>query len=280
MQRNPEYLNELKSLPDEMRRAYLDGDWSVFQGMFFTEWNTSCHVIEPFEIPVWWKRFRSLDYGQDMTACYWWAVSDNGQCFIYRELHEPDLILSKAAERIVEMSPQDEHISYTVSSPDLWSRRQESGASGIELMSKAGLKGMLKANNSRIPGWRQVREHIHPYVMLDDNGNAVLDEHGDERKTARLLVFNTCRNLIRCMPLLQFDPHNSEDAAKLPHDVTHGPEALRYGAMSRHPEYSRQEQLLFPKGTSAADAERIRTNMDFAKVYAKMQNQQQIRGGW
>jgi hypothetical protein len=50
--------------------------------------------------------------------------------------------------------------------------------------------------------------------------------------------------------------------------------------MSRHPEYSRQEQLLFPKGTSAADAERIRTNMDFAKVYAKMQNQQQIRGGW
>jgi hypothetical protein len=54
----------------------------------------------------------------------------------------------------------------------------------------------------------------------------------------------------------------------------------RYFCMSRHPEYSRQEQLLFPKGTSAADAERIRTNMDFAKVYAKMQNQQQIRGGW
>lgn len=57
-------------------------------------------------------------------------------------------------------------------------------------------------------------------------------------------------------------------------------ESARYFCMSRHPADSKQDQLLFPKGTSAADAERIRTNMDFAKVYAKMQGQQQIRGGW
>lgn len=279
MERNPEYLNELKSLPDELRKAYLDGDWSVFQGMFFTEWNPKIHVIDPFEIPVWWKKFRSLDYGQDMTACYWWAVSDSGQCFIYRELHEPDLILSEAAKRIVELSPSDEHISYTVASPDLWSKRQESGASGVELMGKAGLKGLIRANNNRIPGWRQVREHIHPFPLLSNDGVPVLDENGEPRKTARLLVVSTCKNLIRCMPLLQFDPHNSEDASKNPHNVTHGPEALRYGAMSRHPEFSKQDRLLFPPGTSAEDAERIRTNMEFAKVYSKMQNQQ-VRRSW
>lgn len=280
MERNPEYLNELKSLPEELRRAYLDGDWTVFQGMFFTEWNPAIHVIEPFEIPIWWKKFRSLDYGQDMTACLWWAVSDSGQCFIYRELHEPDLILSQAAKKIVEMTPPDEHISYTVASPDLWSRRQETGASGMELMSKAGLKGLVKANNNRIPGWRQVREHIHPYPLLDNSGQPVLDEHGAPKKTAKLLVFNTCKNLIRCMPLLQFDPHNSEDAAKNPHNVTHGPEALRYGAMSRHPEISRQERMLFPPGTSVAEAERIRGNMEFEKVYQNMQNRGGIYGGW
>ena len=279
MERNPEYLNELKSLPEELRRAYLDGDWSVFQGMFFTEWNPTLHVIEPFDIPVWWKKFRSLDYGQDMTACLWWAVADDGRCFIYRELHEPDLVLSSAAEKIVEMTPPDEHINYTVASPDLWSRRQESGKPGVETMRQYGLNNLIKANNNRIPGWRQVREHIHPYVVLDSSGKPILDEHGQETKTAKLQVFSTCRNLIRCMPLLQFDPHNSEDAAKNPHSVTHGPESLRYGAMSRHPEFSKQERMLFPPGTSPQDAERIRSNLEFAKVYAKMPGKQ-IFGGW
>jgi len=280
MERNPEYLNELKSLPEELRRAYLDGDWSSFQGMFFTEWNPRFHVVEPFEIPVWWKKFCSLDYGQDMTACYWYAVSTEGQVFVYRELHEPNLILSEAAKRIVEMTPSEERISYTAASPDLWNRRQESGASGAEIMNRNGLKNLIRAKNSRIQGWRSVREYLHPYPIVDLQGNAVLDEHGEIRKTAKVQIFSTCKNLIRCMPLLQFDPHNSEDAATNPHSVTHGPESFRYAIASRMPLLSTQEQLLFPKGTSAEDATRIRTNMDFAKVYAKMQGQQQIRGGW
>jgi hypothetical protein len=57
-------------------------------------------------------------------------------------------------------------------------------------------------------------------------------------------------------------------------------ESIRYGCMSRHPEYSRLEALNFPKGTSEADKDRIRSNLDFAKVYSKMQNQGSIRGGW
>ena len=47
----------------------------------------------------------------------------------YRELHQPNLNLSGAAKKI-EMSPPGEDIAYTVASPDLWNRRQETGASG------------------------------------------------------------------------------------------------------------------------------------------------------
>ena len=41
------------------------------------------------------------------------------------------------------MTPAGEEIAYTVASPDLWNRRQETGASGAEVMIKAGLKGLI-----------------------------------------------------------------------------------------------------------------------------------------
>ena len=207
-----------------------------------------------------------------MTACYWWAIADNGQCFIYRELHESDLTLSQAAEKIVDMTPSDEHITYTVASPDLWNRRQDRGIPGTEIMQQYGLKNLLKANNNRIPGWRVMHEHLKPYTVKDDQGIETI--------TARMQIFSCCPMLIKYLPMIQYDPNKPEDASNTPHHVTHCVESIRYGCMSRHPEYSTLEYLSFPKGTSESDKERIRTNMDFAKVYAKMQNQQQIRGGW
>lgn len=223
MESNPEYVRTLEALPGDMRRAMLDGDWDIFAGQYFPEFKRDVHVIKAFEIPGYWKRFRSLDYGLDMTACYWWAVDAQGKCYIYRELYQPGLTLSQAAKKIVAMTPEDEPVIYTVASPDLWNRRQETGESGMEVMIKAGLTGLMKANNGRIPGWRNLREYLTPY----------LDEH--EVTSARIQIFEECRNLIRCMPLLQHDEHNTEDVSDTPHEVTHGPESLRYGIMSRPP---------------------------------------------
>lgn len=272
MAANPEYVQTLEALPDDLRRAHLDGDFNVFMGQFFREYRDSTHVVTPFTIPAHWKKFCSLDYGLDMTACYWWAIAENGQCFIYRELHESDLTLSQAAEKIVDMTPSDERISYISASPDLWQRSRERGIPGAEIMQKHGLKNLVRANNNRISGWRVMHEHLKPYV--------VKDEQGIENTTARMQIFSCCPMLIKYLPMIQYDPNKPEDASNTPHHVTHCVESIRYGCMSRHPEYSTLEYLSFPKGTSESDKERIRTNMDFAKVYAKMQNQQQIRGGW
>ena len=232
METNPEYVRTLEALPGDMRRAMLDGDWDIFAGQYFPEFRREIHVIKPIELPDYWRRFRSLDYGLDMTACYWWAVDLQGKCYIYRELHQPGLTLSQAAQKIVELTPEGEEITYTVASPDLWNRRQETGESGMEIMIKAGLTGLRRANNSRVQGWRVLREYLTPYQ----------DEQ--EITTARLQIFENCTNLIRCLPLLQHDEHNPEDAADNPHDVTHGPESVRYGVLSRPPLSSAPEAKL------------------------------------
>lgn len=223
MDNNPEYIEALENLPDELRRAHLDGDWDVFAGQYFPEFNRELHVIEPFEIPDYWTRYRSLDYGLDKTACYWYATDDNGRVFCYRELHESNLNLTQAATKILELTQEDEEekIKYTVASVDLWNRRSDTGMSGFEVMYKAGLKDLMKADNDRINGWRALREYLTPYV----------DEFGEPN--ANLRIFRTCTNLIMNLPLLQHDEKKVEDAANTPHEITHAPESLRYFIKSR-----------------------------------------------
>lgn len=85
-------------------------------------------------------------------------------------------------------------------------------------MTDAGLRGLKKADNARIAGWRTVREYL----------NAASGQ-------PRLFISEDCGELIRCLPALRFDDRVSEDAAGTPHEITHAPEALRYALMSREP---------------------------------------------
>ncbi|HHX27615.1 MAG TPA: hypothetical protein GX716_01255 [Firmicutes bacterium] len=220
MNADPGYIKELQKLPEDLRRAYLDGDWDVFAGQYFKSFRRDVHVITPRELPKWHKRFRSLDYGLDRTACYWWAVDSEGNCIVYRELYESGLTLSQAAKKIVEMTPAEERMDYTVGSPDLWNKRQETGQSGAEIMYDAGLTDLVCADHNRIPGWRVLTEYLEPFQ--DPNTGAT---------TARLLIFANCVNLIRTLPSLVHDDHNPEDVSDKGED--HAAESVRYGVMSR-----------------------------------------------
>lgn len=219
MKNSPEYVETLMALPEKRRNAMLYGDWNSFEGAFFPEFCEEMHSCTGFDIPRSWQRFCALDYGLDMTACLWLAISPDNRIYVYRELYESGLLLSEAAAKIVAMTPKDESIRYTVASPDLWNRRQESGKNGAEIMASRGLRGLKKADNSRITGWRVVREYL---------------KDGEDGKS-RLCIFRCCENLLRCLPLLRFDEAVREDAASTPHEITHAPEALRYALMSRTP---------------------------------------------
>ena len=48
-----------------------------------------------------------------------------------------------------------------------------------------------------------------------------------------MIVFDTCGDLIECVKCLQHDSTDPNDVAKKPHEITHGPDALRYFAQTR-----------------------------------------------
>ncbi|MPM78778.1 hypothetical protein SDC9_125791 [bioreactor metagenome] len=227
MKHNPDYIRNLKSLPPIRRRAMLDGDWDAFEGQYFPEFTRDLHVCEPFVIPSDWLRFACLDYGLDMTACLWLCYPpDLGKLYVYRELYEPDLILSEAAKRIAEAQKND-IVRYICASPDLAGRRQESGMSGFDVMRASGLSKLTAADNARIAGWRRLREFLHTEIEYSNDGNI----SNDNIKT-RFAIFSCCTNLIRTLPKLTFDKYEAEDASRTPHEFTHAPDALRYGVMS------------------------------------------------
>ncbi len=215
------YVRQLQSLPETLKRAWLEGEWDLFEGQFFSEFRRDLHTITPFSIPDEWPRFVAIDYGFDQLAALWLAVATNGTLYVYREYCAPNLTLSQAA-REVAMRSKGEEISYAVASPDLWNRRQDSGRSGVEIMqAQEGMPPLLKADDRRIIGWRALREYLQ------------LPSEGEETRTPRLQIFTPCCELIRCLGALRFDTHRTEDASSTPHAVTHAPEALRYAVMSR-----------------------------------------------
>ena len=213
MEADPEYVKGLEALPDEMRHGWLDGNWDAFAGQFFPEFKREVHVLEGYTPPKGARIYRSIDYGLDMLACLWIALEPSGVATVFREVCVSDLIVSQAAELILQNSPEE--VYETFAPPDLWGRQRETGKSIVEIFAECGVP-TVRAENSRIAGWLCVKEWLK------------------EAAGGPALRFSaTCHNLIRCVCELCYDEHNPCDAAVNPHHLTHATDALRYFCASR-----------------------------------------------
>ena len=223
---DPEYRRRLEALPEREKRALLYGDWNVFEGQYFDEFSTRTHVIEPFEIPSGWRKFRTVDYGLDRLACLWIALAPNGVSYVYREYCESGLPISLAAEAMLSRTPPGEDIYATLAPPDLWHRTQESGKSKAILFSEHGVN-FTKTSNDRETGWLAIKE-----MFRECNDKFTLTSEKRDTGTG-LRIFKTCTELIRCLPALQIDRLRPTDCMNEPHDITHAPDALRGYAIFR-----------------------------------------------
>ena len=218
MKNDPGYIKRLQRLSKKDKEALLYGNWDIFEGQYFTEWNRELHVLQPFEIPKDWRRYFVMDYGLDMLAGYWIAVDSFGRAYVYREIYESGLIISEAAKRICEKTA--ETVYAYIAPPDLWNRRQDTGKSAARIFAENGVP-VIAAKNDRVQGWYNLKEWLSPFW----------DETG--RRCASLRIFSNCVNLIRTLPALCIDSRNPNDVANTPHELTHAPDAIRYFVAGR-----------------------------------------------
>ncbi len=215
---DPDYVKRLEKLSEKDKQALLYGNWDIFDGQYFTEWNRNVHVISPFEIPKHWRRYFVMDYGLDMLAGYWIAVDTYGRAYVYKEIYESGLIISEAARKIREMT--NEEIYANIAPPDLWNRRQDTGKSAAEIFAEGGVR-LVAAKNDRVQGWYNLKEWLKP--CKDEQGETI----------APLRIFSNCLNLIRTLPSVATDSKNPNDVAREPHELTHAPDAIRYFVAGR-----------------------------------------------
>lgn len=241
---DPDYPERLKSLPAALRDAWLYGKWDVFAGQYFNEFDPNLHICEPFCPDESMARYCAIDYGLDMLAAVFVALSPDGKAYVYDEVYESGLIVSEAAKRIVRKAAG---VSVFIAPCDLWSRQKDSGKSIAELFAENGVY-LTKIFPDRVQGWLCLKEWLKPYESGEydradrddetgvdgqfDRGEAKPPK-GEKRLDCRLKIARDCGNLIRCLPLLLHDGKIAGDVATKPHEITHAPDALRYFAAYR-----------------------------------------------
>jgi hypothetical protein len=214
-----DYETMLLSLPEHQRKQLLEGNWDVAEGAAFSEFNRQIHVVDPFEIPRSWAKFRSCDYGYgSYSAVTWFAVSPSEQLIVYRELYVSKVLATDLADKVLELEANDGPMRYGVLDSSCWHKRGDTGPSLAEQMIMRGCRWRPadRSAGSRVAG----KNEIHRRLQVDPF-----------TEEPRLVITSNCTNLIAQLPIIPLDKHNPEDIDTKSED--HLYDAMRYGVMSR-----------------------------------------------
>jgi phage terminase large subunit len=228
---NPEYRRVLERLTGWQKRAWLNGDWDIAAGQFFTNFRREVHVLEDFDDTRGVEWFAALDYGfAHYTVVLLGCRDGDGNIFIVDEHAERQWLPQRHAEAVKamigrhqlsgyvamrglprlslrstwEVEPRPlklENLHRFVAGADVFSR-QSDGATIADQYLKHGIR-MRCANTDRVNGWAEI-----------------LRRFGDVDAGIKptLFIHKRCARLVESLPTLQHDPNRPEDVLKVDAD--------------------------------------------------------------
>ena len=198
-----DYIHQLESLPPKKRRAYLEGNWDIFEGQVFTEFNREIHVISPLVPRDAYALVGGLDWGYSaptvllLGALY--PQEFEGKRFhrliIYREVDGMEItpeVWSKKWKQILEFQR-----SKVYGDPAMFNKLQDSSFSISDQFKREGIY-IHKSTNNRLNGittihnWLNIAPDGFPFMQITDN----------------------CTRLIKTLPEAMYDDNVSEDVDK------------------------------------------------------------------
>lgn len=229
MREQPDYIKQLEALPEKLRKAWLEGDWDIFEGQFFEDFRISpdpqkcadagMEIEEAGKLGLWthvipapkdgppagWTLYRSFDWGYSKPfSCAWWAVDYDGRIYRILELYgctkTPNEGLKWTPDEVFRRIRQieDEHPWLKgrriegVADPAIW---DESGGESIAETAERYRIWFTPGDHKRIPGWMQ----CHYRLQFDRNGLPMM------------YVYDSCTAFLRTVPLMVYDEHHPED---------------------------------------------------------------------
>lgn len=190
---------------DEVQETRIRGHFAAFLGAVYKTFNVNTHVIEPFEIPDDWSRFRAIDFGYNNPLCCLWLARDGDKrWYVYAEHYQARETLAYHSERIKQISKGDRYrFSWADHEPQ---ECVELAALGIKT----------------IPARKDVHlgiEAVQSCLKVQPDGKP------------RLFIFKNCKNVIREVQGYRWaEGTDKTDPKDMPLKIDdHCCDALRYG---------------------------------------------------
>jgi len=227
--RDPAYRRKL-SRTEQSRKVYLEGDWDSFKGQAFSELRRDIHVIKPFEIPEYWKKFGAYDHGFNHPFSFGiYAVDDDGVTYKVRLVTDRFKRVDEIS-RMMKESIGTMKLDYIVAGHDCWANKD--GNPTIAEQFRANDIFLKQANIDRVQGVNQIRKYIAwKNTMLDDKGNMIDGK-------PMFYFFENCIESYNVIATMVFDDNKPEDVKKVDADEQGKGgddqyDETRYGLMSR-----------------------------------------------
>jgi hypothetical protein len=260
-----DYVRNLESIPDRAEReAKLYGKWDAFEGQVFDEFRdrlypdeptNAIHVIEPIELPDYWPRIVSIDWGYAppaMTYVIYGAVSPIGRLYVYREQHWQKTKISEWTAIVREFIDEENPREIIVCKSAGQERGQVHTIEGeIETGLGRGITLSYNSPGSRVSGKMLVHEYLRfkqkyrPASEIpqydDEKANwilrnrpikeyhAYLDQFSpqpEEINLPKMQIFDTVKLLPEALKACAYDKTNPQDVAEFPGDDPY--DAVRY----------------------------------------------------
>lgn len=182
-----DYVGTLLTMKDpKTRAAYLDGDWRIFAGTYFS-FDPTLHTIpsQPSLLRPWWYRWGAIDVGwAHETAVTWGCREPSGRTHIYRELVASETSYIQigyeiASRSLAELEVLPSHSMTFYISPDAIKKVTEQKTIADLIME--GLSRKLGPNAVHFP-----EEEVRRFRELQ--GQQFAFQHEEEQKWAKLLT--------------------------------------------------------------------------------------------
>lgn len=243
-------IDEMMNKPEELRRAYFEGDWTIFEGQFF-KIDTQVHVFDSSQhIPDEWKRIRMFDKGYSHPfVCLWAAIDFEGNMWVYREYSVAGEYTDVHKEAIAYLSvknpmpgpdgkpidPTPEHYDFSVgditmfakdrsfasnkTSAEIINDRTTTFSGGYRKGQVIGSFGMIRARNWDRPArWMALLNAFgfsYENVMVDGYPQRNI------KRYPKIRISASCKFLLQSITNAMHDPKKSDDVKKS--QGTYGP---------------------------------------------------------
>jgi|KBSMisStandDraft_5_1062788.scaffolds.fasta_scaffold00176_29 phage terminase large subunit len=240
-----EYERELRRLPPEMRRAYLEGDWNIFLGQFFPEFRRALHVLDGADLarygalPAVYLRDAAMDWGYAHEGVIlWFVLAEDGTLivddeYVFNGPRRDKLVAGEVARAARErVKERGWRVRRWLADPKMADQTgHDGGETHLDTFRRNGVP-LHPADNDRVNGWGRVRAWLRTNPAT---GKPFLRVHP------------RCQYLIRTLGAVLMDSDRPEDVDTDGPD--HACDALRYFLMGRPSPARDQPTLVYPPGT-------------------------------